>query len=172
MPDNIKKHAKNLLKPYLRSSCAAEIIESARVLARIALESKEMRPQHRRKMLNDAIWYCTEVDGKWKTRYKSMEVLYLAKNDPASLVLINHEHVVTRKELVDKMWAEQENLLENLPELNRLLDSAVACIVTASEHAKLAGGSGWSRYANVVVYDTEKVPPEIVEIGRFKPMDM
>lgn len=165
MPDDIRTHAKSLLKQYEKRSKATKIIDSARILAQLALQNKGLYPAHRRAMLNCAVWYCTEADGKWKTRYKSKKVWDLAKDEPDSLVLINHEHVFTRKNLVDEMLRNDEKLLDELPELHRLLDTAIGCIVTECEHRELTDGYGWHRYAEkVVVYDTAIVPPEIVEL--------
>lgn len=164
MVDNIARHRDKLLQPYVRSPNAQGIIASARILAKIALATEEMRWQHRKKMLHDAIWYCTEADGKWNTKYKSKVVLDLAQFEPGSLVRINHEHVVTRKNLVNYMLEHRVGLLEDVAELHRLLDTAVACIVTVDQHAELLQGTGWERYANIEVYDTETVPPRLVRL--------
>ena len=164
MVDNINRHSVRLLQPYTRGPNAQAIIASARILARLALETEEMRMQHRKKMLNDAIWYHTEADGKWKTRYKSKVVWDLAHNEPQSLVLINHEHVITRSNLVEDMLGNRLHLLEHLDELHELLNTAVACIVTADQHAELLAGIGWKRYANIEVFDTGVTPPKIVQL--------
>lgn len=164
MPDDIKTHARTLLKPYAISRKSAAVIASARILARLALENSDLYISHRRKMLSDAIWYMTEADGKWKTRFKSKQVLHLAENDPTSLVRINHEHVFTRKALINEILERREELLDDFCKLNDLLGTAVGCVVTKSEHDALTKGSGWLRYAGkVVVYDTAAVPPEIFE---------
>lgn len=164
MPDDIKKHARSLLKQYGASSESKAIIVSATKLARLALENEDLRPSHRRKMLSDSIWYITEADGKWKTRFKSQEVLRLAKDDPESLVKINHEHVFTRKTLIAQMIARREELLRDPGKLSDLLESAVGCVVTRDEHVRLGTGSGWERYKGMVaVCDTEKVPPVLYE---------
>lgn len=115
MPDDIKTHAKALLKPYVRKPEAPAIIASAQKLARLALENEDLYPAHRRKILHNAIWYLTEADGKWTTRYKSKEVLELAESDSMSPVRINHEHVFTRKNLVEDMIKDSESLLTDLP---------------------------------------------------------
>ena len=165
MPDNIFKHAARLLTPYVRHVNADQRIESARALARLALENDNLLPQHRKKMISDAIWYCTEADGKWKTRYKSKMVMDLAQNEPTSLVLINHEHVMTRRNLISRILAaDRDVLLENPSELHKLLDTAIGCIVTSAEHATLLEGDGWARYVNVSVCDTAIVPPQIVQL--------
>jgi hypothetical protein len=164
MPDDIRKHASSLIKPYVVSKKSEAVIASARLLARLALENVDLYPSHRRAMLSNSIWYITEVDGKWKTRFKSEKVLYLAKNEPNSIVRINHEHVFTRKSLVDEILGRRDELLADLSKLNELLGTAVGCIVTKPEHDALAKGSGWARYAGTVqVYDTAEVPPNVFE---------
>lgn len=161
MPDNIFSRAAQLLAPYVRHPDADQKIQSARALVRLALENDHLLLSHRKKMINDAIWYCTEADGKWKTRYKSKAVMDLAQNDPTSLVLINHEHVMTRQNLTLCILTNRDELLENSVALHKALDQAVGCIVTAAEHTALLNGDGWARYVNVPVYDTAMTPPQI-----------
>ena len=164
MPDDIKTHSRALLTPYVVSKKSAAKIQSARILVRLALENSDLYPSHRRKMISDAIWYVTESDGKWKTRFKSKQVLYLAKNEPNSLVRINHEHVFTRKAFVDEILSRREELLADMSELDKLLGIAVGCIVTKPEHDSLVNGSGWARYAGTVeVYDTSEIPPRLFQ---------
>jgi len=171
MVDNINTRFERLRQPYMRSPNAQAIIASARILARLALEHEELRLQHRKKMLNDAIWYCTEADGKWNTRYKSKLVWELAQFEPESLTRINHEHIVTRKNLVEHMLNNRVDLLANPVKLHALLDTAVACIVTVDQHAQLLKGIGWERYAEIEVYDTQAVPPHLIQfhIGQILP---
>lgn len=164
MPDDIKTHASKLLTPYAASVKSAAKIQSAKTLVQIALKNADLYRSHRRKIISDAIWHITEADGKWKTRFKSRHVLYLAKNDPNSLVPINHEHVFTRKALVDEILSRSVELLSDLNQLDDLLGTAVGCIVTESEHDLLAPGVGWARYAGKVeVCDTAEIPPKLFE---------
>jgi hypothetical protein len=164
MPDDIKTHARALLTPYAASVKSVAKIQSARALVRLALINADLYPSHRRKIISDAIWYVTEADGKWKTRFKSKQVLYLAKNEPGSLVRINHEHVFTRKALVDEILRRGNELLGDPSQLDDLLGTAVGCIVTKFEHDSLAPGFGWARYAGKVeVYDTAEIPPRMFE---------
>jgi hypothetical protein len=52
-------------------------LRSAAALARFALESRELTEDHRRQLLNNAVWYLTEAAGKYKTRYRSAGALSL-----------------------------------------------------------------------------------------------
>lgn len=103
---------------------------------------------HRRRALSNAVWWYTEADGKHRVRYRSLGAM--AEADGARL---QHEHVVTRKSLVDRM-------LQHPDQIASILGEAVACLVTKEEHrllsAQPSGAEGWRRYelAGVHVIDT------------------
>ncbi|HZJ47894.1 MAG TPA: hypothetical protein VFD97_02520, partial [Acidimicrobiia bacterium] len=65
---------------------------------------------------------------------------------------IQHEHVVERKKLIDRLLADPINY-------ESILAGAVACLVTVEEHDRLRlvdrDLEGWDRYraTGVVVYD-------------------
>lgn len=119
-------------------------------------------------MLSDAIWYLNEADGKYRTRFKSLEVMTLVWNEPASQIRIVHEHVITRVDLNSRMLANSAELLDNPQQLHSLLDEAVPCIVTKTEPNRLNSGAGvgWGRYATtkIAVYDTAVHPPVLFEL--------
>lgn len=72
---------------------------------------------------------------------------------------IRHEHVFTRKSLVEEMLARPEKVEEILRE------KAIACVVTKDEHVRLTRfdktHSGWDRYraAGISVFDVATDPP-------------
>jgi hypothetical protein len=68
---------------------------------------------------------------------------------PELLKQLRHEHVVERREIVERLLAGDATALA----------SAVACVVTVDEHRRLGGSrkSGWERYgeAGVRVWDRQ-----------------
>lgn len=124
--------------------------QSAIAIAEAALASRAaITPAHLREILSIAVWKYTECDGKYATRFRSEAALFTPSN------LVHHEHVVPRKQLVDRMLAN--------PELVRMiLEEAIGCVVLRTEHRALAqvekahgSLSGWDRYrtAGIVVWD-------------------
>lgn len=111
--------------------------------------SDRLTPAHLRESLSLAIWKFTEADGKWNTRYRTESAV------GALSTVLNHEHVVTRRSLVDRLLAEPERCPE-------IMTSAIACCVLRDEHELLSnverarsGLEGWERYraAGLVVVD-------------------
>lgn len=152
MTDTVASRRSHLLLPYVRAKNSKEKIDSARELVRVALRDTSMLPAHRKHLLKLAQWWVTEADGKWKTRFRSVEVVRLARDDPHSDVLINHEHVYGRAELADRM-------LRDHGQVDDILELCVGCIVTVEEHRRLSAQRhqrGWDRYleAKVPVLDT------------------
>ncbi|PZQ02462.1 MAG: hypothetical protein DI587_03260 [Variovorax paradoxus] len=161
MPDTISNLRAQLLQPYVRAASAEAKISSAYALVKLALADTKMLPAHRKHLLKTAQWWVTEADGKWKTRFRSMEVLRLAKEDPTSDVRINHEHVYGRAELAELM------LLDHT-QVEAILELCVGCIVTVDEHRRLTAQKhvhGWKRYraANVRVADMTQPGGPLVE---------
>jgi len=127
------------------------ILKSA-YLAVQALLPLDLYPQHKRQLIDVCIWKITEVDGKYKTRYRSEGSLHI--NDLSKL---NHEHVVEKKYLIDQ-------LLENPKNFSNILDTAIGCVVTRQEHSILTSLTkqnpslqGWERYktAEIKVFDLQ-----------------
>jgi hypothetical protein len=150
--DTIARHARKLVKDYLPSPRAIAIVKSAKLLAKMVLKNEEMLPAHRRKVLSSVQWMISKVDGKYSTRYRSEIVVEIARSEPTSKTKINHEHVFTRKYII-------QQLLANPQSSDQLLDQVIACVVTKDEHDRLSTIStdlvGWGRYtqAGITVID-------------------
>lgn len=117
-----------------------------------AILKLDLYPQHKRKLLSRCIWFLTEADGKQNTRFQSRSARNASKNE------LRHEHVFTRKYLIDE-------LLKPGCDINKTIKHAIGCLVTVKEHAKLhevkKSLSGWKRYsaAQVQVIDTATGKP-------------
>lgn len=123
---------------------------SAVALATAVLQARsDMYAAHVREVLSIAVWKFTECDGKYTTRFRSEGAMFAKSN------AVHHEHVVTRKSLVDRLLIEPHNV-------SSIFADAIGCVVLRSEHSLLAaaektnpGLSGWDRYrkAGIVVWD-------------------
>jgi hypothetical protein len=135
---------------------------SAVALAEFAASSGDLDADHRRKTLSLALWLATEADGKYNLRYRSAGARELG---PADRRLLRHEHVQTRKQLIDEITAHPSRTRE-------IVLSALACVVTDDEHQRLTAVAenlqGWNRYiaAGVDVYDEQAGKP-IIANGEF-----
>lgn len=87
--------------PYVPHADREWKLESAVALARFALASPELYEEHRRLLLSQALWFATEADGKYSTRYRSTGARELVAKDWWRH--LRHEHVLTRNELIDAM---------------------------------------------------------------------
>lgn len=142
-------------------------LRSVVALARFALTSPDLTEAHRRRLLNEAIWYRTEGGGKYKIRYRSAGVLALEDMGVIKQWWkhLRHEHVVARAALVAELRAHPD-------EVDDIMRKAVACIVTPGEHEQLkpfdATHYGWERYfaASVDVYDMA-TRTLVIENGRY-----
>ena len=118
-------------------------ISSAHAAVR-AILPLDLYPSHKKELLNVCIWKITEADGKLKTRYWSKGALSAQRKD------LRHEHVFERKELITRLLSDED--------VDSVLDSAIACIVTKLEHITLtrSAKSGWDRYTDckIGVYDS------------------
>jgi hypothetical protein len=129
-----------------------QYLQSAVELTRVLVENRHSFVEsHYRELLKICLWKYTEAEGpsKHKTRYRSQGAI---ENPSAKL---NHDHVVTRKQIIDSIIAEPKNFVTHLL-------TAVGCTVLASEHATLnqigrdfPALSGWARYeqAGIQVWD-------------------
>lgn len=109
---------------------------SAVDLARWAVTAEHLLGTHRRRLLSQAIWWYTECDGKFTTRYRTAVVV------GDEIVNIRHEHVVQRKGQIDRMLADPD-------QVDEIMVSSLACIVSTGEHQLLAlfdHLDGWPRY--------------------------
>lgn len=129
-----------VFKPHA-DRCAR--IESAKTAIR-AITALDLYPAHKKELLSICIWKITQADGKYKVRYWSEGAVRADKRK------LQHEHIVERKELIQRLLAGEE--------VESVVADAVACIVTKVEHTLLGKtrASGWSRYneAGIRVYDS------------------
>lgn len=122
---------------------------SAVEVARLTLDADRLLLAQRRKLLSQAIWWYTECDGKFTTRYRSADVV--GELDEWTPVGIRHEHVVQRRGQIDRM-------LERPADVESIMSQNLACVVSTTEHELLKPYDhldGWSRYdaAGIVVVD-------------------
>lgn len=158
--ETIAKHRKKLLAKYERSATAAEIVASAKHLARIVLASDQLLRRHRKKMLSEVLWLISEADGKYTTKFRSAEVVRLARDEPESQMKIQHEHVFPRKSVTEKILENRDQMLQDFQRLDELLEETIGCVVTAKEHKDLINSNeGWARYAKIEVLDMSTNPP-------------
>tara|TARA_B110000037_G_C16938566_1_gene431741 strand:- start:12 stop:437 length:426 start_codon:yes stop_codon:yes gene_type:complete len=136
------------MKPYCLRPDRNERLASA-IKAAKALVNLDLYPQHKRELLSICVWKATELDGKFNTRFCTQGALEAGPDTK-----LNHEHVIERKKLVDRMLAGEP--------VAEVLKDAVACIVTVAEHRLLtdlsrtqANLEGWERYetAGIKVVD-------------------
>lgn len=115
-----------------------------------ALLPLELYPAHKRELLDICLWKITEVDGKWKTRYRSFDAI-----DADASVKLQHEHVIEKQKLISLLMAGKESV-------ESIVEKAIGCVVTKSEHDLLTSISrsdqtldGWDRYrkAGIRVFD-------------------
>jgi hypothetical protein len=119
--------------------------------------ASQVRPPRLHRALSEAIWEYTEADNKYGCRFRSAGAM--REKDPKQL---RHEHVLTRKGLVRALLQEPAHAEE-------ILQSALACIVTKEEDARLRSVpsevDGWERYrrAHIPVWDSAEdrwlIPP-------------
>lgn len=101
------------------------------------MSSERVRADHQRLLLSQAIWWYTECDGKFTTRYRTSTVVSDA------VVPIRHEHVVQRRGQVIRMLSDPDRV-------EAVMAQNLACIVSTDEHKALdvhADLDGWARYA-------------------------
>lgn len=140
--------------PWAEDPQAASHLRSAAALARFAVDSDELTADHRRQLLNNAVWYVSEAAGKYKTRYRSAGVLSLEAETPMPnwRSELRHDHVTTRRAVV-------ASLMTPGADIEGILRSVVSCVVTKIEHERLTEHddtcAGWDRYlaARIDVYD-------------------
>ncbi len=129
-----------VFKPHADRSAR---IESAKTAIH-AITALDLYPAHKKELLSICIWKITQADGKYKVRYWSEGSVRADKRN------LRHEHVVERKELIQRLLAGEE--------VESVVADAIACIVTKVEHALLGKNqaSGWSRYheAGIRIYDS------------------
>jgi hypothetical protein len=128
---------------YARMTSALALMEA------ILNVREQMLKTHLRESLSIAIWKYTERDGKYTTRFRSRGAIEAPKGK------LNHEHVITRKALVDDLLSKPEDF-------QSIMTKAVACTVLTREHSLLRAvekenggliGSDRYRAAGIEVFD-------------------
>jgi len=110
---------------------------SSAMTAIAALLPLSLDKTHKRELLSVCIWKITEADGKWNLRFRSEAAM--AKSGSSDL---RHEHIYTRKHLVDRLLDGES--------VELVMAHTIACVVTAAEAKALDGIpadiQGWARY--------------------------
>jgi hypothetical protein len=118
----VADYYKKLAAPYRRASRTTEVTRSAKNLAKLVLGSDDIILPHKKRVLSEVLWFLSEADGKYSTRFRSVEVVSLATEEPTSDVRIQHEHVCPRASVSAKLLANVQFYRDNPEELNLLLD--------------------------------------------------
>ena len=140
-------------------------LRSAVAVAEFARASPDLHPDHRKRLLHEAIWFWTErgsVSRKYKLRFRTPAALELQHQlgFSAAAKQLAHEHVHERATVVLR-------LLEPNTDVRAVLSAADACVVTKAEHQLLAtakGTSGWRRYLQVGLHP--------IDMETAQPMDL
>ncbi|HWQ88735.1 MAG TPA: hypothetical protein VN374_02030 [Desulfitobacteriaceae bacterium] len=112
----------------------------------VAILGADSDARHKKDLLDICIWQITEIDGKYKARYRSEGAM-----NKQNWKTVQHEHVYQRKHLIE--------CLLNDHDIEALFTKAVACLVTKEEHDHLSNTLiGWNRYkdAQIKVYDLKE----------------
>ncbi len=146
--NKLAAHAYRL--PYEPAPDRAERLAAAIAAAEFAVSQKKMHHKMRHRILREATWETTEVDGKLTPRFRSPAAMAYIGPKPASM--LRHDHVFTRAELIKRM-------LEPGADVAAVMSLAVGCLVTKDEHTRLTTFDkthhGWRRFlaAKVDVLD-------------------
>lgn len=124
-----------------------QIKESKKIIGIILNPSYNIHIDMKRKVIDTMLWNITGAFGKFHTRFIS---------DGAKIShdeLLNHEHVFTKKSLIQRILADQDNL-------ETILKDAIGCVVTKDEHNRLnkeKNVEGWQRYikAKIKVWELD-----------------
>lgn len=141
--------------PILSTSSHANLyVESSDLVQRLAdikllidsIRQMEIGTPLKKRMLVHAIWEIAKASGNFCSRYRSDRVI----QNPG--FRIQRDHIFKKSTLV-------EELLSPTPDIDRVMEQALCCIVTRDEHERLHGidvnFDGWDRYrdARISVYD-------------------
>jgi hypothetical protein len=136
--------------PYAPSVDRELRLSSASGLAKWAITTPDLHPQHRTLVAKQALWLATSCDGKLTPRFRTRAAM--TYDGPHYWSVLQHEHVVPLRVLVDEM-------IERPDEIDAIVRGAPACLVTREEHQRLTPldrtHRGWDRYraASVEVID-------------------
>lgn len=70
------------LAPWVDSGTHASHLRSTTAVLRFVLSNEDVVPEQRRRIVNDCLWFITEADGKYTTRFRSRGVLELEADGP------------------------------------------------------------------------------------------
>jgi hypothetical protein len=118
-----------------------------------------VKDSHKRRLLNTCRWQLTQSEayGKRNLRYATKAACKLLDQDRGRE--LQHEHVHTRKQLIEVLMQATPCRSE---EVEQILRSACACLVTIGQHKQLSKSDphlrGWERYENAKlrVYDRDE----------------
>lgn len=109
-------------------------LRSAAALVEFARSSPDFQNGHRKRPLNEAIWFWTargQVSLKYRLQYRTPAAFEVQGARSASAAkLLSHEHVHERAKVVAK-------LLEPTSNIDAVLRASYACVVTKAEHKTL-----------------------------------
>jgi hypothetical protein len=119
--------ANKIPKEYKPKKNRDEVVTSAYAGIKLLLSesAKNIILVHKKELLTILLWKLTGLDGKYNCRYATKGSLENLDKE------IQHEHVYTRKEII-------EELLEKPDDYKEILSKAVACIVLKEEHDLLS----------------------------------
>lgn len=128
-----------------------EIYESSLNAVKSILCMTDVLEVHKKELLSLMIWKITERFGKYTPEYiteGASDVLKSNKSTRDKVKLLAHEHVYTRKYLIQQILLYPDRYRE-------ILKNAIGCLVTREEHKKLSSvksKEGWDRYqvANIL----------------------
>ncbi len=134
---------------FREDSAAKAIVQSAvRLIKLILQDGVEILLEHRRMVLDAALWKITEAEShhKHRTRFCSLAVFSSADCD------CRHDHVFQKAKMIDDLVKGGPNSVDEI------VSKAVACTITREEHLILNGHNdldGWERYrkAGITVID-------------------
>lgn len=134
---------------FKEDPAAAEVIQSAVCLIKLVLRGgAELLPEHRRMVIDSALWKITEAESrnKHRTRFCSQTVFSLPDCE------CRHDHVFQKGRMIDELIEGGEDSVEEI------VAKAVACTISKEEHLALNRFKhlyGWERYrqAGIVVID-------------------
>src|ERR671918_749644 len=102
---------------------------------------------HPRQALPLAIWFHTESDGKWNTRYPSMTAV------GAPPKMLDHEHVLTRKALVDRLVADPQNCAAASATTRSTSASSARTGITMRRPSRIQGNAPWRTSSDTKLRD-------------------
>jgi hypothetical protein len=130
---------------YVESSATAQRLADIKVLLD-AVRQMKISSTLKKRMLVHGIWEVARATGDFQSRYRSKRVIRTAGTR------IQRDHIYKKSTLV-------EELLSPSPDIDRVIEQARCCIVTADEHQRLhdidGDLDGWDRYraTGIIVYD-------------------